>query len=130
MGDRIVSRLFDSIRRTLVAPVQPPSRLSRADVRLAYAVAMAIDAAQIIAGPFGWVGFDEILDAVGLVVISRLIGFHPLLLPTFVLEFLPLADMLPTWTGCVALVMRARHRQGVVVDDAPPAIDVKARKVE
>jgi hypothetical protein len=39
------------------------------------------------------------------VVISRLIGFHPLLLPTFVLEFVPLTDMLPTWTGCVALVM-------------------------
>jgi hypothetical protein len=50
----------------------------------------------------------------------RLIGFHPLLLPTSVLEFLPLADMLPTWTGCVAIVValasvsrpRCRHRLG------------------
>jgi hypothetical protein len=59
-----------------------------------------------------------------------LIGFHPLLLPTFVLEFVPLTDMLPTWTGCVALVMRARKRQGVIVEDGPPAIDIKAHKVE
>ena len=41
----------------------------------------------------------------------RLIGFHPLLLPTFVLEFLPITDLLPTWTGCVALVMALRTRQ-------------------
>jgi hypothetical protein len=41
----------------------------------------------------------------------RLLGFHPLLLPTFVVEFLPVADMLPTWTGCVALVVALRKRQ-------------------
>jgi hypothetical protein len=52
-----------------------------------------------------------------MVVISRLIGFHPLLLPTFVLEFIPAADMLPTWTGCVALVTAIRQRQ----QPAPPA---------
>src|SRR6267142_267494 len=52
------------------------------------------------------------------------------LLPTLVLEFVPFTDMLPTWTGCVALVVRARRRQGLVSDDAAPAIDVKAEKVE
>ena len=107
-----------------------PSRVTRADVRLAYAVAVAIDAAQMLFGPFGWAGFDEILDAIAMVIVSRLIGFHPLLLPTFVLEFVPLADMLPAWTGCVALVVRARRRQGLVSDDAAPAIDVKAERVE
>ena len=35
-------------------------------------------------------------EAVALVVIPA-IGFHPLLLPTFVLELIPMADMLPTW---------------------------------
>lgn len=129
MRARTVPRLFDSLWRR-VAPAGQPLRLSRTDVRLAYVVAIAIDAAQFIAGPFGWVGFDEVLDAIGVVAISRLIGFHPLLLPTFVLEFLPLADMLPTWTGCVALVMRLRHSHGVIVDDAPPPIDVKAHRVE
>jgi hypothetical protein len=65
-----------------------------------------------------------------MVVVSRLIGFHPLLLPTFALEFVPLTDMLPTWTGCVALVVRSRKRDGLISDDTAPAIDVKPSKVE
>ena len=39
------------------------------------------------------------------------LGFHPLLLPTFVLEFVPLADMLPSWTVCVAIIVAVRKRQ-------------------
>lgn len=106
------------------------TRVTRADVRLAYTVAVVADLAQFLLGPLGWVGLDEILDAAAMVVISRVLGFHPLLLPTFILEFLPLADMLPTWTGCVALVVRARRRQGLVSDDSGPAIDVTAKRVE
>jgi hypothetical protein len=128
MRASIVSGLFDTIW-SKVARWQPP-RVTRADVRLAYAVAATIDVAQFLLGPFGWAGFDEILDAIAMVVVSRLLGFHPLLLPTFVLEFVPFTDMLPTWTGCVALVVRARRRQGLVSDDAAPAIDVKAERVE
>ena len=106
------------------------ARVTRADVRAAYAVAVMVDLAQLMLGPFGWAGVDEILDAVAMVAISRAIGFHPLLLPTFVLEFVPFTDMLPTWTGCVALVVRARRRQGLVSDAPAPAIDVKAKRVE
>ena len=124
----MVSGLFDSIR-SKVAQWKPP-RVTPADVRLAYAVAVTVDAAQFLLGPIGWAGLDEILDAVAMVVVTRLIGFHPLLLPTFVLEFIPFTDMLPTWTGCVALVVRVRRRQGLVSDDAAPAIDVKAKRVE
>ena len=50
------------------------------------------------------------------VVLWRLLGFHPLLLPTFLVEFLPMTDMLPTWTGCVALVTASAP----TVDDDPP----------
>lgn len=116
--------------RRQIAAWQHPPRMSRADVRLAYAVAVTIDAAQVLLGPFGWAGFDELLDVIATIVISRLIGFHPLLLPTFLLEFLPLTDMLPTWTGCTALVVRARKRHGLVSDDGTVTIDVKADKVE
>ena len=126
---RMVSDLFASLKQRIAA-WQHPSRVTRADVRLAYVVAVSVDAAQFLLGPFGWSGFDEILDAVAMVTVSRLIGFHPLLLPTFVLEFVPFTDMLPTWTGCVALVVRARRQQGLVSDDSAPAIDVKAEKVE
>ena len=124
----MLSELFASVKRQIAR--WQPSRVTPANVRLAYAVAVTVDVAQFLLGPFGWAGFDEILDAVAMVVVSRLIGFHPLLLPTFLLEFVPFTDMLPTWTGCVALVVRARRQQGLVADDAAPAIDVKAEKVE
>jgi hypothetical protein len=100
---------------------------------MAYAVAVCTDLTQLLLGPFGWVGADEVLDLGAAYVISGFVGFHPLLLPTFVLEFVPFTDMLPTWTGCVALVIRSRKRQGLVVDDPPgstPVIDVKAKRVE
>jgi hypothetical protein len=80
-------------------------------VRLAYAVAIATDALQIVLGPFGWPFADEILDIVAAAVTWKLLGFHPLLLPTFILEAVPVADLLPTWTGCVALVVAMRRKQ-------------------
>ena len=125
----MVSELLASLKQQ-VSQWMHRTLVTRADVRAAYVVAVTVDAAQFLLGPFGWAGFDEVLDAVAMVAISRLIGFHPLFLPTFVLEFAPFTDMLPTWTGCVALVVRARRRQGLVSDEAEPAIDVKAKRVE
>jgi len=90
----------------LEAPV-----LTRQRVRLAYAVAVTTDVLQLLLGPFGWAFADEMLDVTAMILTWRLIGFHPLLLPTFALEFLPVADMLPTWTGCVAIVVALRTRQ-------------------
>ncbi len=56
------------------------------------------------------------IDVVAAVIVSRAIGFHPLLLPTFVIELFPVVDALPTWTGCVlaVLVMRrsGTHQSG------------------
>ena len=125
----MLSEVFASLKRR-ISRWTVARTVTSADVRLAYAVAITIDVAQFLLGPLGWVGLDEILDAAAMITISRLIGFHPLLLPTFLLEFVPYTDMLPTWTGCVALVVRTRKRQGLVSDDAAPAIDVKAKKVE
>jgi hypothetical protein len=99
--------------------------LTSGHIRVAYAIALATDALQIALGPFGWAFADEILDVIAGVAISRVIGFHPLLLPTFVLELIPVADLLPTWTGCVAVVIALRKRlrvsespraQGEVID--------------
>ena len=125
----MLSEVFASLKRRVAQWLRPP-RVTRADVRLAYTIAVAVDIAQLLLGPFGWAGLDEILDAAAMIAISRLLGFHPLLLPTFLLEFIPFTDMLPTWTGCVALVVRTRKRQGLVSDDSAPAIDVKPTKVE
>ena len=104
-------------------PVLTPNR-----VRLAYTIAVTTDVAQFLLGPLGWVGADEILDLAAMILTWRTIGFHPLLLPTFVIEFLPVTDMLPTWTGCVALVVAVRKRQQTASHqphDSRPVIDVK-----
>src|SRR5262245_58772550 len=95
-----------ALRRIFDRPVLSINR-----VRLAYAIAIATDLVQLALGPFGWTFADEILDIAAAIAIARLIGFHPLLLPTFVLELVPVADLLPTWTGCVALVIALRRRQ-------------------
>ena len=93
-------------------------------VRLAYAIAMTTDALQFLLGPIGWAGVDEVLDVAATALIWRVLGFHPLLLPTFLIELLPVADMLPTWTGCVALVIGLRRRQQVGPPRQGPVIDV------
>jgi hypothetical protein len=84
--------------------------LTRKRIWFAYAVAVITDGIQIGLGPIGWTFIDEGLDAVAMLLIMGALGFHLLLLPTFVLELLPVADMLPTWTGCTAAVVLLRKR--------------------
>ena len=105
--------------------------LTRARIRAAYGVAIATDVLQFALGPFGWAFTDEILDVVALIATTRLIGFHPLLLPTFVLEVVPIIDVLPTWTACVALVVATRRKQPPppAGGDRPVTIDVKPTRV-
>ena len=112
---QVVPSIFD-------VPVLTQQRL-----RFAYVTAIATDTLQFLLGPLGWAGADEVLDLVAAILIWRVLGFHPLLLPTFVIEFLPVADMLPTWTGCVALVVAMRKRQQAISPQPPapgPFIDV------
>ena len=89
----------------------PPPALTSGRVAAAYGVAIATDALQFLLGPIGWAGADELLDVIAAALLWRVLGFHPLFLPTFVIEFLPISDVLPTWTGCVALVVGLRRRQ-------------------
>jgi len=115
--------MLDLLRNVFQSPI-----LTRQRIRSAYAVAITVDILQLLLGPLGWGFADEFLDIVAMIVTSRVVGFHPLLLPTFVLEFLPLVDMLPTWTGCVAIVIALRKRQQqqsvVLPPDSGPVIDI------
>jgi hypothetical protein len=104
---------------------QPPI-LTRRRVRLAYTIAMTTDVVQFVLGPLGWTFADEILDVAAMILTWRAIGFHPLLLPTFALEFLPVTDLVPAWTGCVALVVALRRKQQAASGQPPapgPVID-------
>jgi hypothetical protein len=104
--------------------VSNPSRLR---VGLAVIVALAADTIQILLGPLGWAFADQIIDVFAMLLVSLLIGFHPLLIPTFIAEALPAVDMLPTWTGCVcavALLKRRSFRPPAPPSGGPPTIDV------
>jgi hypothetical protein len=100
--------LLSKLSRLLEPPV-----ITRGRVWFAYAVAIGTDAVQLLLGPLGWFWVDEVLDVVAMIAISGALGFHVILLPTFALEFLPLSDMLPTWTGAVAFLTTFRRRRAV-----------------
>jgi len=94
--------------------------LTGARIGWAIAVAVAADGIQIAAGPLGWAGLDQAVDVVAMILTTLLLGFHPLLLPTFVVELFPVMDMIPTWTGCVGAVILFRKRS---MAGAPPIIN-------
>lgn len=96
----------DIIQRFTNAPV-----LTRGRIVAAVAVALAADGFQVMLGPLGWTFADEIIDVITMGLISWLVGFHMLFLPTFAVEFIPVVDMLPTWTGCTFLVITLRKRE-------------------
>jgi len=101
-------------RLKLPKPVQRLSRvptLTRLRIVLALTVALAADGLQLLLGPLGWPGADQAIDAATMGLTSWVIGFHWLLLPTFVLELVPVLEDLPTWTACVIAVVAIRRRE-------------------
>ena len=112
-------RLLDELARQFAAP-----KLTRGRIALALAVAVVADGLQLLLGPLGWFFFDEVIDVVAMVLTSLVLGFHLLLLPTFVVEFIPVVDMLPSWTACVVAVIALRKRdQRAVSVIVPPVVD-------
>ena len=64
-----------------------------------------------------------------MILTCLLLGFHPLLLPTFVIEFIPMLGALPTWSGCVGAVILLRKRsQSSVPTSVPPKLETEIKK--
>jgi hypothetical protein len=105
-----------------------PRELSQARMVTAVAVAAVADLLQIVLLPVAWTFAQEAIDVVAMGLTMALLGFHLLLLPTFAVEFIPVVDMLPTWTGCVVAVIALRKRAGrdnssnavTIVQASPP----------
>ncbi len=113
----IYPRSANRMNQSLSKLLHPP-RVTRVRMILALVVAIVTDMLQFtlgILGPLGWI-VDEGLDAVAMVLTSWILGFHLLLLPTFVVKLVPVVDELPTWTACVVAVIALRKR-----DQAWPA---------
>ena len=84
----------------------------RRRVRIAWIVALVADAVQWVAMPLFMAGgaspFNLALEAVVSLVMFRLLGWHPALLPALLSELIPGVDLVPAWTIAVWIVTRAR----------------------
>ena len=102
-------------------------QLTRMRIILAFVVAVVADGLQFLLNGVGWFGLDQAIDCVAMILVSWLIGFHILLLPTFVVELVPVLEDLPTWTTCTAAVITLRKREQRSV---PPPIPPEKPPIE
>ena len=113
-------KLPDRLNRMFRAP-----KLTRTRIILALAVAVFADGLQLLLGPLGWAFADQAIDCMTMILVSWVISFHILLLPTFFVELIPVLEDLPTWTACAAAVIALRkHEQHPAPPPPGPTIDV------
>ncbi len=116
-------KLPEKFHSLFVAPT-----LTRTRIIFALAAAVIADALQILLLPFAWTFAESAVDCVAMILTTWILGFHPLLLPTFVVELIPVVDLLPTWTACViaVIVWRKRDQRPAAppVPPAKPTIDI------
>ncbi|MGB9071879.1 MAG: hypothetical protein WCC22_04360 [Terriglobales bacterium] len=90
--------------------------LKSPEQRLAWVVAVAADAIQIVGLPLFIEGAispaDSVLDLLVAFVLIRLLGWHWAFLPTLAAELVPGLDLFPTWTAAVWFVTRQRMSPG------------------
>jgi hypothetical protein len=95
-----------------------PQVISSRDRRLAWMVAIAADAIQIVALPLFAAGgispMDTIVDFAAGIVLCKLVGWHWAFLPAVLAELIPGLDLIPTWTASVYYVMRNRPTEDVI----------------
>ena len=122
-----VMKLVEKISQWFAVPV-----LTRERVWFAFTVAVVTDTIQLLLVLLGWTFLDEILDVIAMGLTCAALGFHMLLLPTFVIELVPVALMLPTWTGCTAAVvmLRKRARAQAQPPPLPPPYILDPREVQ
>ncbi len=79
-------------------------------VKIAWAVAVGIDALQVFLFPAtvqgGFSVVEWALDLLAMGVLWALLGWSWAFLPSFVMELVPFIDMTPTWTLAVLIATR------------------------
>ena len=65
---------------------------------------------------------NQIVDVATAIALTWLVGWHWAFLPTFVVEAVPIVDLVPTWTLAVLIATRGRMAPtGPTVTVEPPA---------
>jgi hypothetical protein len=107
--------------------------LTKERIKLAYAIAIIADvlefpitgAEMTILGAPGGEAAASFLDCVVMVAMTKLLGFHWVFVPSFLVEIVPGLDLLPTWVGCVAFVVWQRKKDQAQPAPLPAVIDVE-----
>ena len=86
-----------------------PVQLTRRRKAVALVAALAADGLQLLLQAVPTAA--QLIDVAASVVVTIALGFHVLLLPTFVIELVPVVNDLPTWTACVLAVIALRRRK-------------------
>jgi len=110
LGDSKLIGFNSNMNEPAIMP-PTPGKLTRPRIVMALAVAVIADGLQFLLNAAGWFGPDQIIDTAAALIVIRLLGFHWLLLPTFLVELFPVVDDVPTWTGCVIAVIALRKRE-------------------
>ena len=102
-------------------PVPPPAAAQaqaaavakfRGRQKLAWTLAIAADALQVAMLPLFAGGLaspiSDALDIAMAMAMIFLLGWHIAFLPTLIAEFVPVVNLIPTWTAAVWLVTRSQ----------------------
>ena len=103
-------------------PVPPPAAAAqraaavakfRGRQKLAWTIAIAAAALQVAMLPLFAGGLaspiSDALDVVMAATMIFLLGWHIAFLPTLIAEFIPIVNLVPTWTAAVWLVTRTQR---------------------
>jgi hypothetical protein len=112
---------------------EPDGGPSRRRIWMARIVALLADGIQIALLPLVLGGavspVDDAIDIAAAVILSGLLGFRWVFLPTFVAELIPFVDLAPSWTLAVLITTRGKRGPAPtraeqppppLADDAPP----------
>lgn len=107
--------------------------LTKQRIIIAYAIAgladliqfpvTAVTATGILAVPGEMA--DCVLDFIVMGLVSALIGFNWVLLPSLFVEVIPGLDLFPTWTGCVAFVVWRHKKEQTLIPTGQPSKSLK-----
>ncbi len=108
-------------------PPTPRPLLAPWRVWTARILALVADGVQLgfipIFGPGAVSPFDDALDVGVAAALTLLVGWHWSFLPAFAVELVPVANLVPTWTGAALLATRGRilRRDAAGAAAPPPA---------
>jgi hypothetical protein len=90
---------------------------------IALGVAVVADLIQVIMLPFtvggGFMPWDDALDFIVAAVLTSLLGWHGVFLPTAAAKLVPFADLAPFWTLAVFIVAMRQKKEIEQPDPLP-----------